>query len=687
MTNEPLSSLCPVQNILIEARTYNTILSACNKCGLPEEALKVYRRMIASGVAPTATTFTGLITAYGKTGRIDQAMEVYRDMSMRGCERNVITYSSLISAAEKAGRLDIALELLKTMQKEGIRPNTITYNSLLAACCHGGNWEMAQHLFDQMQKEGNRPDGITFAALINAFEKGHQWRLALAAMDLMQSIGLHPDANIFNSLLDVLWQSGIALAQARALQLWSLANRTGLFRIYINNKAPSDASSQLQYTALALSGGAMCVTVLRWIGDMKSRVTREGVAFLRGSVSLLLYRSKSSSGPYMRSTSSVQEGGSLETESSYGHVSPSTADPFSLATLETISSMLAGAASPLTVNLASAPHLGDTESNNIGSLENPFLRLEAPASTLGPWLSSNECSNLLLLAAQGGSIQLRKSHETALNDDMALAMRSREAFETALRLELSQSINLQAYNPLVISQRIHVVGTAIKICGSLSFGQDAVYDSLLRFDRCLSTLGSSFDPLSWPLLLSACILHSGLQADALTRMILAITGGREDQVRMNLSPQSRDIASGIIQQPVEAIAQMERTVVDILGQESLGNFSTLKFTELLLQRLGLDANSVGGEEGTSNTSSFASRITSDIHVLLTKASCSTAMMPFRPSLVASASLLLARKKHGSVPFWPGALQLMTGCTLTDPKLNKESELSACVACLSSLGDN
>jgi pentatricopeptide repeat domain-containing protein 1 len=638
--------------------------------------------MIAAGVSPTATTFTGLITAYGKTGRIDQAMEVYRDMSMRGCERNVITYSSLISAAEKAGRLDIALELLKTMQKEGIRPNTITYNSLLAACCHGGNWEMAQHLFDQMQKEGNRPDVITFAALINAFERGHQWRLALTALDMMQNFGLHPDANIFNSLLDVLWQSGIALAQARALQLWSMANRTGLFRIYISKT--SETSSQLQYTALALSGGALCVTLLRWIGEMKSRLAREGVSFLRTSVSLLMYRSKSSSGPYVRSASSqLQEAQGPEGEASAANsLQPSALDPFSSSMLETFSSMLAGASSPFTLSLASS-NQNDYEASHIGNLGNPFLMIEAQSSLLAPWLSSIDCSNLLLLAAQGGSIQLRKSHESALNDDMTLAMRSREAFERALRLELSQPINMQSYSPQVMSQRIQVVGTAIKICASLTFGQDAVYDSLLRFDRCLSTLGASFDHFSWPLLLSACILHSGIQADALTRMILAITGGREDQVRMNLSPQTRDLISNIIQHPVEAMVQMERRVVDILGQESLGNFSTLKFVELFLQRIGMDVH-LGGE---GSSSSIVARLTSDIHVLLTKAACSTAMMSFRPSLVASAALIVARKKHGAVPFWPGALQLMTGYALTDPKLNKETDLSACFACLSSLGDN
>ena len=42
--------------------------------------------------------------------------------------------------------------------------------------------------------------------------------------------GIQPDAPVYNSLMEVLWQSGILLAQARAMQLWTVANRSGHFR-------------------------------------------------------------------------------------------------------------------------------------------------------------------------------------------------------------------------------------------------------------------------------------------------------------------------------------------------------------------------------------------------------------------------------------------------------------------------
>lgn len=101
---------------------------------------------------------------------------------------------------------------------------------MVSSALPGGHWEKASEFFDQMQTQSCKPDSITYSGLITAFERGGQWRRALKAFEQMQSQGCHPDAAVFNSLMEVLWQSGVILAQVRALQLWSVANRNGHFR-------------------------------------------------------------------------------------------------------------------------------------------------------------------------------------------------------------------------------------------------------------------------------------------------------------------------------------------------------------------------------------------------------------------------------------------------------------------------
>jgi pentatricopeptide repeat domain-containing protein 1 len=81
-----------------------------------------------------------------------------------------------------------------------------------------------------MPAQGCKPDSITYSALITAYQRAGQWKRALRAFEDMQMEGLHPDSVVFNTLLEVLWQSGVLLAQMRAAQLWSAANRSGQFR-------------------------------------------------------------------------------------------------------------------------------------------------------------------------------------------------------------------------------------------------------------------------------------------------------------------------------------------------------------------------------------------------------------------------------------------------------------------------
>lgn len=50
-----------------------------------------------------------------------------------------------------------------------------------------------------------------------------QWCAALDTFEAMQASGCRPHAAVFSSIIDVLWQTGIAWAQAKALQLFSAA--------------------------------------------------------------------------------------------------------------------------------------------------------------------------------------------------------------------------------------------------------------------------------------------------------------------------------------------------------------------------------------------------------------------------------------------------------------------------------
>jgi pentatricopeptide repeat domain-containing protein 1 len=127
-------------------------------------------------------------------------------------------------------------------------------------------WEKAGELFRQLLSQGLVPDAITYSALISALERGGRWRQALLTFHQMTRSGCHPDGMVYNTLLEACWNSGVVPAQMRAAHIWSLANRSGHFRIYAQNKGGPNV---LQHSCAVLTCGAAVVTLLRWLSDLK----------------------------------------------------------------------------------------------------------------------------------------------------------------------------------------------------------------------------------------------------------------------------------------------------------------------------------------------------------------------------------------------------------------------------------
>lgn len=94
---------------------------------------------------------------------------------------------------------------------------------MIAACAHGGEYNKARLMFKRMAEHDCEADAVTYANLIRAYKKGGQWCHALDTFEAMQRSGCRPHAAVFSSIIDVLWQTGIAWAQAKALRLFTSA--------------------------------------------------------------------------------------------------------------------------------------------------------------------------------------------------------------------------------------------------------------------------------------------------------------------------------------------------------------------------------------------------------------------------------------------------------------------------------
>ena len=155
-------------------------------------------------------------------------------------------------------------------------------------------------------------------------------------------------------------------------------------RIFISTRSGADS---LQYSAPAYTTGAICVTALRWIVELRSKLVKDGPGSFRSRVSLSLQRSRQQQ---PASALSRSGSGSLnEPPSTTGRSSNAASAGAAVASLavaqEALATMLGGANSPFIVQVVEGA-----------------LVMEALSAATVNWLRSAEASDLTFLAQVPG---------------------------------------------------------------------------------------------------------------------------------------------------------------------------------------------------------------------------------------------------------------------------------------------
>ena len=175
--------------------SWNSMLTAYIRHGLPLQALSIFRRMLQYGFEPDAvaisTVVTGvpslklagqihgwvlrrgvqwnlsiansLIVLYSNHGKLDQACWLFDHMP----ERDVVSWNSIISAHRKDLK---AITYFSRMQKADVLPDVVTFVSLLSACAHLGLVKDGEGLFSMMREDyGMIPSMEHYACMVNLY--------------------------------------------------------------------------------------------------------------------------------------------------------------------------------------------------------------------------------------------------------------------------------------------------------------------------------------------------------------------------------------------------------------------------------------------------------------------------------------------------------------------------------------
>ncbi|KAL4578640.1 hypothetical protein LXL04_014767 [Taraxacum kok-saghyz] len=164
----------------------NAIVDMYAKCGLMDDANKVFERMELKDVV----TWNAMVTGYSKIGRFEDALGFIEKMGGEKIELNVVTWSAVIAGYAQIGHGHEALDVFRQMIISGSEPNVITLVSLLSGCACVGSLlhgkEIHCHVIKKFLKINNIDHGeeqMVINSLIDMYAKCKSADLARKLFD------------------------------------------------------------------------------------------------------------------------------------------------------------------------------------------------------------------------------------------------------------------------------------------------------------------------------------------------------------------------------------------------------------------------------------------------------------------------------------------------------------------------
>ncbi|XP_057427972.1 pentatricopeptide repeat-containing protein At4g38150-like [Lotus japonicus] len=135
------------------------MFDALSKEGLTHEALELFGQIKDKGQMPDVVAHTAVLEAYAGAGKSKEALKVFMRMLASGVSPNAYTYAVLIRVLVKDAKfLKDAKKYVLEMMDKGMRPNAETYTAVFKGLVREEKLDEAVQLLEQMKAKGFVPD-------------------------------------------------------------------------------------------------------------------------------------------------------------------------------------------------------------------------------------------------------------------------------------------------------------------------------------------------------------------------------------------------------------------------------------------------------------------------------------------------------------------------------------------------
>ncbi|XP_007031543.2 PREDICTED: pentatricopeptide repeat-containing protein At2g13600 [Theobroma cacao] len=182
----------PFKNVV----SWTAGISGFVRNGFSFHGLKLFVRLLESGVKPNQVTFTSVVSACIETGDFELGMSVVGLIVKTGFEDNVSVCNSLITLCLRMGEFDLARRLFDRMETRDV----VSWTAILDMYVELGDLGEARRIFDEMPERNE----VSWSAIIARYSQSGDHREALNLFRQMVQLGLKPTISCFSSILSAL---------------------------------------------------------------------------------------------------------------------------------------------------------------------------------------------------------------------------------------------------------------------------------------------------------------------------------------------------------------------------------------------------------------------------------------------------------------------------------------------------
>ncbi|XP_058206751.1 putative pentatricopeptide repeat-containing protein At3g15130 [Rhododendron vialii] len=182
-------------NIWVDGFVLSSMIGVFSDFALVEQGKQMhcYTAKFPSGMEKSVAN--SIVDMYLKCGLIEEAERVFNEMP----ERNVVSWTVMITGYGKHGLGREAIRLFNEMQVEDVEPDGVTYLALLSACSHSGLVEESREYFSILCGDCRiKPQVEHYACMVDLLGRAGCLK---EAKELIHNMPLKPNIGIWQTLL------------------------------------------------------------------------------------------------------------------------------------------------------------------------------------------------------------------------------------------------------------------------------------------------------------------------------------------------------------------------------------------------------------------------------------------------------------------------------------------------------